>query len=132
MPAGGWLYIFILLFPIFLPERTNHHRNQQKGPTAGRDELLVVRVRNERSVSPTRAADEPQLIPTVTTSKAKHTTSSRLPGLHRNTNSGRNRNFHPMPGTVNALFLTADSHRTRRIPDRRLVWLHNGMPPSNG
>src|ERR1700747_3528796 len=114
MPAGRWLYIFILLFPTFLPERTNHHRNQQQ-PRAGRDELLVVRVRNELSVSPTRATDEPELIPTVTTSKARHTTSSRLPGLHRNTNSGRNRNFDPMLGTVNALFLKADSHRTRRI-----------------
>jgi hypothetical protein len=23
MPAGRWLYIFILLFPIFLPEKIN-------------------------------------------------------------------------------------------------------------
>ena len=110
MPAGRWLYIFILLFPTFLPER----------------------FRNGLSVSSSRATDEPELIPTITTSKARHTTSSRLPDLRRNTNSDRNRNFDPMPGTVNALFLSADSHRTQRIPDRRLVWPHNGTLPSNG
>ena len=129
MAAGRWLYIFILLSPTFLPERTSDHRNQ---PGARRDELPLVRIRYELSVSPSRATDEPELIPTVTTSKARHTTSSRLPDLRQNTNSDRNRNFDPMPDTVDALFLTADSHRTQRIPDRRLVWLHNGTLPSNG
>src|SRR5215469_2726801 len=128
MAAGRWLYIFILLFPTFLPE-TGDHRNQ---PGARRDELLFVRIRYALSVSPSRATDEPELIPIVTTSKARRTTPSRLLDLRQNTNSDRNRNFDPMPDTVDALFLTADSHRTQRIPDRRWVWLHNGTLPSNG
>src|ERR1700747_178277 len=36
MPAGRWLYIFILLFPIFLPERTNiTGTNKTRGKSAG-------------------------------------------------------------------------------------------------
>ena len=34
MPAGRWLYVFILLFPIFLPERTG---NLEKTVNAGND-----------------------------------------------------------------------------------------------
>jgi hypothetical protein len=55
MPAGRWLYIFILLFPTFLPERAKEDRNQQK--SAAGDELLLVPVDQELSGSLSRAAD---------------------------------------------------------------------------
>jgi hypothetical protein len=38
----------------------------------------------------------------VVTSRARHTASSRLPGLRRSTNSGRNRNFYPLRDNANA------------------------------
>jgi hypothetical protein len=66
MPAQRWRYDFILLFPIFLPERSGSGCNHQKRRArTGRDELLLVRDWTELSADRARAAAEQELFPTA-------------------------------------------------------------------